>query len=151
MTAAGRIVVVLAGKGAAFRIGADRFVRKGTVGRGEASFALVEYTAAPHSPGPPPHLHRAFEETFFLLEGELEFRSGRRRTVVSPNGYVHVPRGVPHTFRVVGEAAARWVGIFSPARYVALVEKLGPLIPASGPPDLREVARLFARYGTELV
>ena len=151
MTATGRVVVKPPGTGRSFRIGADRFERKGTVGRGMASYSVVEYTGAPHAPGPPLHLHRAFEETFFLIEGELEFTARHRALHLGPGAYLHVPRGVPHTFRVAGDSPARWIGIFSPGRYVGLIERLGPLIPANGPPDIRKVAALFARYDTELV
>ena len=42
-------------------------------------------------------------------------------------------------------------GIFSPGRYMRLLEELGELIPPDGPPDLAAVEALFARYDTEIV
>jgi len=62
-----------------------------------------------------------------------------------------VPRGTAHTFQVVGDGPARWVGIFSPGRYMELIRELGKLIPPDGPPDPHSVAALFTRYDTDIV
>ena len=151
MTGPGRLVLLGPGQGRAHRIGADRFVTKGTPRQRSPGFAVIVYEGAPHTPGPPMHVHRSFEETFFLLEGRVAFRAEGRRRTVGSGGYVHVPRGLAHTFQVVGDVPARWIGIISPGRFVALLEELGALIPSGGPPDMARVARLFARYDTEIV
>lgn len=148
VTAGGRALVLRAGEGEAFRIAGDRFLRKGSASEG---FSVIEYEGAPGVPGPPRHLHREFEEAWYILEGEVEFTAGSAVSIVRPGAYVHVPRGVPHTFRVTSTAPARWIGIFSPGRYVRLLEELGPLLPDRGPPDMAAIERLFARYDTALV
>ena len=66
-------------------------------------------------------------------------------------GIVLVPRDAPHTFRVAGGAPARWLGVFSPAGGLGLIEELGEILPADGPPDVEKVMALFARYQTEVV
>ena len=139
------------GRGRLHRIGPDRFRTKGPVVGDGDGFAVIEYEGRPGIPGPPAHVHRAFEEAWFLLEGRVEFRAGSRRSVVGKGAYVLVPRGVSHTFRVLGTTPARWVGVFSPGRYVRLVEELGRILPRNGPPDPRRIAELFARYDTEMV
>lgn len=151
MTAVGKVIAFPPGGGSAHRIGADQFRLKGEAAdRGEA-FSVIEYQGAPHIPGPPPHVHRSFEEAWYVLEGEVEFTSRKDVLRAAPGTYLYVPRGVPHTFRVLGATPARWVGIFAPGRYVALLEELGALLPAAGPPDPQALAALFGRYDTDLV
>jgi len=151
MTGIGRARIVEAGAGPAFPIGADRFVRKTGAPRRSDPFAVIEYVGQHGIPGPPPHRHRSFEEAWFILDGEVEFTVGSRATRAGSGTYVGIPRGVPHTFRVVGERPARWLGLFAPGRYVRLLEELGRVLPAHGPPDPKRIVALFRRYDTELV
>ena len=151
MTTSGHVVVFGPGEGAEFRVAADRFFRKGDSAQRSEAFSVIEYEGAAGFPGPPPHVHRSFEEAWFILEGEVAFTADGRPIAAECGTFLYVPRGVAHTFRVVGERPARWLGIFSPGRCVGLVEELGPLMPAKGPPDMAAVARLFAKYDTEMV
>lgn len=151
MTAAGRVVRVAPGEGPSFRIGRDTFQRKGPTPKGTGGFSVIEYAGAAGQGGPPPHVHRSFEEAWYILEGRVEFLAGRSTVRAGPGAYLFVPRGTPHTFRVLGRSPARWIGIFSPGRYVGLVERLGPLLSERGPPDERKLRRLFAEYDSEIV
>jgi mannose-6-phosphate isomerase-like protein (cupin superfamily) len=151
MTAAGRVVYLPPGKGGEHAIGEDRFWTKGDRTERPEAFTVIEYRGAAGVPGPPPHVHRSFEEAWYILEGEVKFTSGTEELRATRGAYLYVPRGVPHSFQVQGTADARWVGIFSPGRYVRLLEELGPLIPVRGPPNLTKVRALFAKYDTDLV
>ena len=63
-----------------------------------------------------------------------------------------MPPGVVHTFTNTGVGVARWVGIFSPGRYMDLVEGIGKAFPSGGgPPNEKMIADLFAEYDTEAV
>ncbi len=150
MPARRSVVVIRPGGGSLFRIAADQFRTKGGPKDRTEAFSVIEYEGAAGVPGPPPHIHRSFEEAWFLLEGEVTFVANGRSVIATPGTYVMIPRGVPHTFRVTGSQTARWLGIFSPGKYVGLVEELGALIPLRGPPNFAEVARLFAKYDSEL-
>ena len=48
--------------------------------------------------GPPLHLHREQDDTFFVLEGVLAFQAGDELFDLGPGDFVTVPPGVPHTF-----------------------------------------------------
>jgi quercetin dioxygenase-like cupin family protein len=53
------------------------------------------------------HVHRAQEETFYVLEGACEWQIGER-VVTAPRGaYVFIPPGVAHDIRNPGDASAR--------------------------------------------
>jgi mannose-6-phosphate isomerase-like protein (cupin superfamily) len=40
------------------------------------AYSIHDNTIPPGSPGPRPHLHRHYEEAFYVLEGELTVRVG---------------------------------------------------------------------------
>ena len=46
-----------------------------------------------------PHVHDLYEETFYLLKGELEFQLGDESISLSERDFVRVPAGVRHGFR----------------------------------------------------
>ena len=62
------------------------------------------------------HLHREHTDAFYVLEGELTFEIGRERdTITVPRGgFVTVPPGVAHAFRIDGDRPARWLTIHAP-------------------------------------
>jgi quercetin dioxygenase-like cupin family protein len=146
----GQAVVLGPGEGDDFQIGLDHVVVKGATSHPGEGFSVVEYHGATQ-PGPPPHVHRTFEEAWFILEGEVDFWLDRQTIHGRPGSFLLVPRGSAHTFQVTGGRPARWIGIFSPGRYMELIRELGKLIPADGPPAAAAVAELFARYDTEIV
>ena len=150
MSGYGKPIALEPGEGGQFTIGKDRVVVKGATTHPGDGFSVVEYHGA-NQPGPPPHLHLTFEEGWFILEGEVDFWVDGDTIHGRAGSFFLVPRGAAHTFQVTGDRPARWIGIFSPGRYMELIRELGKLIPADGPPDPAAVAELFARYDTEMV
>src|SRR3712207_1001584 len=67
---------------------------------GGAYFAMD--ALVPPGGGPPPHIHTREDETFYILEGEVEFLVGEELTVAGPGAFVNVPRGTVHRFRNTG-------------------------------------------------
>jgi quercetin dioxygenase-like cupin family protein len=48
--------------------------------------------------GPPPHSHD-WDESFYVLRGEVEIACEGRRATLTPGSLVHVPRGTVHGYR----------------------------------------------------
>ena len=119
------------------------------VSSGEADFSVFESSPPPGVPGPPPHIHRSYDEAWYIIEGQLEFSIADVTETVSAGGFAFVPRGVPHSFRNASTEPARMLVIGSPQAQ-AMVEELGKLV-GHGPPSRDAVAALFARYDSELV
>src|SRR5919199_1196093 len=68
--------------------------------------------------GPDPHVHRHHTDSFYVLEGELEFRvgPGAEEKVVAPAGtFVLVPPGLVHTFANESGATARYLNFHAPS------------------------------------
>ena len=47
----------------------------------------------PPNGGPPPHTHSNEDETFYVLEGRVDFRLGDERVTAGPGDFVNIPRG----------------------------------------------------------
>jgi mannose-6-phosphate isomerase-like protein (cupin superfamily) len=60
-----------------------------------------------------PHLH-SFEESFYVLEGELVALVGDEAIVLGPSTFGLIPTGTRHGFRNAGAAPARWVEMQAP-------------------------------------
>jgi quercetin dioxygenase-like cupin family protein len=108
---------------------------------------LVEETLSPDFDGPPLHVHPAFDELFFILEGALRFQVGDELTTVAAGNWLLAPRGIPHTFANHSGRPARALIAVTPAgfeRYFQLVSAqltgTEPPADAFGPrPDTEQV------------
>src|SRR3712207_3623065 len=77
--------------------------------RGEQSaeqIAVMDNTVSTGFPGPPLH-HHDFDETFYVLEGELTFQLEDELFTRKAGELAFAPRGVPHTFANLSGAEAR--------------------------------------------
>ena len=123
---------------------------------GGAYFAMEAFI--PPGGGPPPHIHRNEDETFYVLEGSCTIRLGDRSVVAGPGDFVNVPRGTVHNFRNDGDETARMILTFTPAGIEGFFEEtleraLDPTTAALG--DVDEIAARYAaaapRYGMEFL
>ena len=97
---------------------------------------------------PPPHVHHRDEELFLILEGRYRFLvDGVWIENVGPGSVVFVPRGVPHTFEVVGDTPGRHWTLQTPSGFERYFARAGELSGAGGPPDFARLAELNAEFG----
>lgn len=113
---------------------------------GGAYFAME--ALVPPGGGPPPHIHTREDETFYVLEGEIEFLLGEELILAGPGDFVNVPRHTVHRFLNVGAETAKLVLTFTPAgidRWFAEILDAAPNeIGAEDVPD--NVEEVAARY-----
>jgi len=119
------------------------------------AFGLVEFVA-PVGPGSPYHVHRGEDESFFVLEGQLEFISGERRLTGGPGSFVFLPRDIPHGFWVVGKSPARFLVLATPGGFEGFVLELGQpasslTLPVPSMPDMDKLTALAAKYRIEIL
>jgi mannose-6-phosphate isomerase-like protein (cupin superfamily) len=55
--------------------------------------------------GAPLHVHRDEDECFYVLEGSITVRCGDEGFEADRRSFVFLPRGVPHSWDVVGDRA----------------------------------------------
>jgi quercetin dioxygenase-like cupin family protein len=114
-------------------------------------FCVIDMHIPPGG-GPPPHRHD-FEETFILLEGEMEVTFRGERSTVRAGETVNVPANAPHRFHNVSPHAVRLICICSPAGMDEFFLEIGmPVATRTTPaPKLtEEQAAEFKRKAMEL-
>ena len=144
-------VVLKPGEGRTIPLGPIRMVvqEDGTHTRG--TLGLAEFEVPPHAPTPPPHVHHAHEEGFYILEGELEFLAGAQRVRAGQGTFVMVPAGTIHTFSNPTGKSARFLNTFTPPLYLGYFEEMSRLIQEGGALNPQQGAELMAHYDTEVI
>jgi quercetin dioxygenase-like cupin family protein len=61
----------------------------------------------------PTHLH-SFEETFYVIDGELVLDTPEATVALCEGDYGVIPVGVPHSWRATGSSVATWADLYSP-------------------------------------
>ncbi len=130
-------------------------VVKATAKQTGNALGLIDLVA-PVGPASPYHVHRAEDESFYVLEGQLEFISGDRRLTGGPGTYVFLPRDIPHGIRVVGTSPARFLVLTTPGGFEGFVMEMGQpasslTLPAPSAPDMDKLIALAAKYRIEIL
>ncbi|HEX6393432.1 MAG TPA: cupin domain-containing protein [Acidimicrobiales bacterium] len=79
----------------------------------------------PVGASPPLHVHDNLDDTWYILEGQMVVRCGDDELLVGAGHWVSMPRGVPHTFRVVGDREARILLVHDNASFRDLIREIG--------------------------
>ena len=93
------------------------------------AFTLAEFSGG-KGPWTVPHIHRAMEESFFVLDGEFTFAVGEEKIPAGPGTYVLVPRGTRHGF-TAGTGGGRFLVLMVPGGLEEMFFELGDLPPDS--------------------
>lgn len=125
---------------------------------GSPTTPVVMELTVPPGGSPPRHVHETLDDSFLLLDGEVVVRCGEETVVVRPGGYVVMPRGVEHTFRVTSRTPARMLLVHANDSFLRFVEALGtPTDDRRLPPpgetglDFDTLARLSSEHGAPMV
>lgn len=82
-----------------------------------------------------PHLHRGHSDSFYVLEGELEFRTGDEVVIATAGTFVLSPPGVVHSFRNTSTEPARLLNLHTPGGFVEYRRELVALHEQGIQPD----------------
>jgi mannose-6-phosphate isomerase-like protein (cupin superfamily) len=123
--------IVRPGEGLHLDLGTFEAVVLATGAQTSGEFTVLQTQREPPDFGPPLHLHRDAAEAFFVLEGDYLMYVADRQHLCPPGTFVYVPRGVPHTFKVVSVVAGKKLNLFSPAAMIGFFEELA-VVEAAG-------------------
>ena len=124
---------------------------------GELGVALV---LQPPGIATPLHRHTRESEAFYLLEGTMTYRAGERTHHLTAGDLIYLPRGIPHAFRITGDAPVRMLALTVPGGLLSLYDEVGVpaterrLPGADGRPMPEEIQRwneVGPRYGLEVL
>jgi quercetin dioxygenase-like cupin family protein len=120
--------------------------------RHTGGWLCVHDETLPAGSATPLHRQPGDEESFVVLDGVVEFFLDGERVTASAGDALHVPRGIPHAFRVVSPEGARLLGIGTPAGHEQFFALAGdPLGTAAGPPDMARMQAAADAAGVELL
>jgi quercetin dioxygenase-like cupin family protein len=126
----------------------------------DGRYCLIDMHVPPGG-GPPPHRHD-FEESFTVLEGEIEATFCGKKSVVRAGETINIPANAPHSFTNASKHSARLLCICAPAGQDELFRAVG--VPVNSrttpPPKLNKAAKaammaktiaLLPKYRTEIL
>jgi len=101
----------------------------------------------PEGSGPPPHSH-PWDESFYVVAGEVAFGIGADAKTASPGTLVHLPAGTEHWFRFGrggGEMISMTSRLGASEMFTAIAREVAPV-----DPDLEKLAEVGGRHGLKL-
>ncbi|MGO4819972.1 MULTISPECIES: cupin domain-containing protein [unclassified Flavobacterium] len=118
------------------------------------SFAVIEMTVPPGA-GPVPHSHPDFEETFYVLEGEVLFKSETGEFTAKKDSFVAIPKGgIVHNFKNLSDKPAKLLCTVIPAGLEAFFNEVADYMDAKKDNLVSEIkedmARISDKYGQKL-
>ena len=75
------------------------------------------------------HLHRQHAETFYILDGNVDFHLDGAWMTAAPGTTVHIPPGIPHALDLPGGQTGKLLMIFQPAGFDQYLAELARLTP----------------------
>jgi quercetin dioxygenase-like cupin family protein len=144
------------GEGEALWFNGGLGVLKATADQTEGRFAAMELLA-PKGFASPLHIHRAEDEFFVVLSGEVRVRHGEAVTEAVAGSLVYGPRNIPHAFHV-DSAEARLLLFFGPAGVEGFFREGGKPARSNGLPppdeqflDKQALTEIAGRHAQEFV
>jgi len=112
MSIADGAIILGPGEGKVIQVPGHPLTCKATKGDTGGAYSLLEGIVT--GDGPPQHIHKAEEEAFYVLEGEINIKIGEQTIRGTVGSFVLIPRGIVHTFWNAGPTPAKLLAIFSP-------------------------------------
>ena len=110
------------------------------------TLSAYEFVTPPTTAGPPLHLHRTWDEAFYVLEGEMTFLIDGHTHRAPAGSFVFIPRGILHTFWNAGDAPAKQLVVFTPAGIEAYFAEVTRVLADGGDEALDAAAALMAKH-----
>ena len=126
----------------------------------DGRYCLIDMMIPPGG-GPGPHRHD-FEESFTILEGEIETTFRGKKSVVRAGETINIPANAPHSFRNASQDLVRLLCICAPAGQEEFFAEIGitvasrttrasKLDEAAQSEFIKKAQELTPKYRTELL
>lgn len=132
------------GGGRTLQVGPNQLRVKAGRETGHTLMGVFESTMPPSGGFAFAHVHDAYEEVFYVLEGEIDYLLGEVWTTAPVGTTICVPRGVVHAFRNRGPRPARHLVVHAPVDALDAIEEVG----RAGQDQWPDI---FARHHSRLV
>ncbi|MBD2451951.1 cupin domain-containing protein [Nostoc sp. FACHB-152] len=121
------------------------------------AYTLCEVVVAPQGGGAPPHRHSQDSESFYILEGELEFYIDGEKIIATPGMFIYSPQGQIHQFTNKTYLPVKMLVWLTPSGFENFIADVGKPINQviSGSPltraDLENILATAPKYGIEIL
>jgi len=96
----------------------------------EGAYAVIDMLVPPGG-GPGPHAHADIQELFYVVDGEIEFKTETGKYIAEKGAFVNVPKGGQvHCFKNISTQMAHMLCTVIPAGLDAFFEEIGVPIAA---------------------
>ena len=113
------------------------------------AFSLLEVELT--GDGPPQHIHKNEDETFYVLEGEVKFLLGEHISIAKAGTFVNIPRGTRHAFGRVNKKNAKLLATFTPAGFEKFFDEAVDLDVTDTEAYVAKANALAEKYNMEIV
>lgn len=116
------------------------------------AFSLIDLITDFES-GPPMHIHKEEDETFFIRTGRFAITVGDESFIVGPGDTTFAPRGIPHTWRCLSPEGGNVLLLVTPGpdfEGFAIEMSEHDIFPLT-PESLPIIIGLCDKYGMELL
>ncbi|MBF4518427.1 cupin domain-containing protein [Flavobacterium sp. ANB] len=128
-----------------------RIIISGKQTNGE--YAVIEMSVPPGA-GPNPHSHADFLETFYVLEGEVSFKSEDGTYIAKQNSFVNIPKGgIVHGFKNLSDKPAKLLCTVTPAGLDDLFEEIAGYLETNSDNEIEtkeKINSIFEKYGQKM-
>ena len=101
--------------------------------------------------GPPQHIHKTDDETFYVLEGEVKFLLGEHTSIAKAGTFVNIPRGTRHAFCRVDKKNAKLLATFTPAGFEKFFDEAIDVDVTDTEAYVAKAKELAKKYNMEIV
>ena len=150
------IVKATEGKGLGIVGDSYRIVIPGNATGG--AYAVIDMLVPPGG-GPGPHAHAGFQESFHVLEGEVEIKTETGTYIAEKGTFVNIPLGgLVHCFKNKTNKIARLWCVVVPAGLDAFFEEIGEPVavgtfvppPPMTPDAMKKLLAIAEKYGQKI-
>lgn len=122
------------------------------------AFATIDMLVPPNG-GPGPHAHADFQETFYVIDGEIEVRSEAGTYTAQKGAYVVIPKGgIVHQFKNKTDNLAHLLCVVVPAGLEEMFIEIGKPVaegeflppPPMDPEGIKQLIAIAEKYGQKV-
>ena len=122
------------------------------------AYAAIDMLIPPQG-GPGPHAHPDFQESFYVMEGEIVVKSETQTYTARKGSFVNIPLGgMVHDFKNMTETTAHLLCVVVPAGLEKFFQEIGKPVPPGeflpppvmGPEEQKKMQAIAEKYGQKL-
>ncbi|UFH56136.1 cupin domain-containing protein [Spirosoma sp. KNUC1025] len=122
------------------------------------AYAVIDMLIPPNG-GPGPHAHPNFQESFYVLDGEVEVKTESETYIARKGSFLNIPTGgMVHCFKNKSDQVAHLWCMVVPAGLDEFFQEIGTPVaantflppPPMGPDDIKRLEAIAQKYGQQV-